>query len=203
MSMGYYYLCHTNYSICYIGTSVSNASHVCICHVDKVSAMVYEIVWLVLSVTCASGQGEPTRESPALGLGFHVCCRCEMMLLLSKRAVSGVTGLSLGTCLFPVVFFFFKGSLKGRIELLILEKKMRPFAEVLWVIWCPKLRLIGAKLLMGEEGSICAHTAHRRADIWYEIQFSSLKIHGLGSGIRKNPSYILKALLTHTGHFKL
>lgn len=51
--------------------------------------MVYVIVWLVLSVTCASGQGEPIGESSALGLGFHVCCKCEMMLLLSKRGVTG------------------------------------------------------------------------------------------------------------------
>lgn len=68
------------------------------------------------------------------------------------------------------------------------------------MIWCPELRLTGAKLLMGEEGSICPHTAHSRAGIWYEILFSSLKIHGLCSSIRKNRSYSLKALISHTGH---
>lgn len=51
--MVYYYLCYTNYSICYIDTGVSNASHFCIWHIDKVYAVVYGIVWLVLSVTCA------------------------------------------------------------------------------------------------------------------------------------------------------
>lgn len=71
---------------------------------------------------------------------------------------------------------------------------------VLLLIWCAELRLTGAELLMGEESSLCPHTAHNRTDIQYEIQFSSLKIHGLGSGIRKNPSYILKALITPTEH---
>lgn len=71
------------------------------------------------------------------------------------------------------------------------------------MIWCAELKLTGAELLIDEEGSICPHTAHNRADIQYEIQFSSLKIHGLGSGIRKNPSYILKTLITHTEHLKL
>lgn len=124
--MVYYYLCYTNFSICCIGTNVSNASHFCIWHIDKVYAMVYEIVWLVSSVTRASGQGEPTGEFSALGLGFHVYCRCEMLLLFSKR---GVTGTVLREVSFSSYFFFFKGSLKGRVELLSLEKKIYPFAE--------------------------------------------------------------------------
>lgn len=66
------------------------------------------------------------------------------------------------------------------------------------MIWCAELRLTGAELLMGEEGSICPHTAHNRADMQYKIQFCSLKIHSLGPGIRKNPSYTLKALTENT-----
>lgn len=85
MSIVYYYLCYTNCSIYYIDTSVSNASDLCTWHIDKVYAILYVIVWLILSVTHASGQGEPIGESSALGLCFHVCCRCEMKLLLSKR----------------------------------------------------------------------------------------------------------------------
>lgn len=91
-----------------------------------------------------------------------------MMLLLSKR------GAVPREVYFPSCGFLFKKkSLKGRVKLLTREKKICPCAEVLWVIWCPELRLTGAELLMGEEGSICPHPAHSRADTGYEVQFSS------------------------------
>lgn len=61
------------------------------------------------------GQGEPIGESLALGLGFHVCCRCEMMLLLSKRSVTRAVlrEVSFPSCLF---FFFKKEVLKGGLN---------------------------------------------------------------------------------------
>lgn len=58
------------------------------------------------------GQGEPAGESSALSLGFHMCCRCVMMLLLSKR---NVTGAVLREVCFPsclIFYFFFKEVLK-------------------------------------------------------------------------------------------
>lgn len=91
----------------YISASVSYARHFCIWHTDEVYAIGYMRVWLIFSVTHASGQGEPIVESSALGLGFHVCCRCEMMLLLSKRGVIGAVlrEVSSPSCVF---FFFLK-----------------------------------------------------------------------------------------------